>query len=192
MKTALKSEKHASKFFGCSKIAQMRKNAALRERCISVTLAHPENIRQNASSLFIHISLNLKSSLTTIHSYPPHPATETTTDWGHVEGLLCRLQGVRSEEETAAIMSSHQPQGPGNGPPSAGMSIQHQQGIQPPPQPSQSMSQQNLNQIVRLCLLGICLIWPALLHLSALCFLKCAKFEILKCSRLPNGKRRWP
>ena len=83
---------------------------------------------------------------------------------------------MRSEEETAAIMSSHQPQGPGNGPPSAGMSMQHQQGIQPPPQPSQSMSQQNLNQIVRLYLLGSCLIWPALLYWSALCcvVLRCA------------------
>jgi hypothetical protein len=50
-------------------------------------------------------------------------------------------------------MSSHQPQGPGNGPPSAGMSMQHPQGAQQPQQPAQSMSQQNLNQIVRLYLL---------------------------------------
>jgi len=57
----------------------------------------------------------------------------------------CEWRGVSTE----AIMSSHQPQGPGNGPPSAGIPMQHQQGVQQPPAPAQSMSQQNLNQIVR-------------------------------------------
>lgn len=46
-------------------------------------------------------------------------------------------------------MSNHQPQSAGAGPPSAGMGMQHGQGGQGPPQPSQNMSQQNLNQIVR-------------------------------------------
>jgi len=43
-------------------------------------------------------------------------------------------------------MTSHQ-QGPGNGPPSAGMSMSHQGG-QGPPTSGQNLSQQNLNQIV--------------------------------------------
>ena len=46
-------------------------------------------------------------------------------------------------------MSNHQPQSAGAGPPSAGMAMQHGQGGQGPPPPSQNMSQQNLNQIVR-------------------------------------------
>jgi transcription initiation factor TFIID subunit 5 len=46
-------------------------------------------------------------------------------------------------------MSNHQPQSGGNGPPSAGMGMQHQQAGQGPSQPAQTMSQQNLNQIVR-------------------------------------------
>jgi hypothetical protein len=68
-------------------------------------------------------------------------------------------EGCNERGNPEAIMSSHQPQGPGNGPPSAGMSMQHQQGIQQPAPPSQSMSQQNLNQIVRLCLLRLSLIF---------------------------------
>jgi transcription initiation factor TFIID subunit 5 len=48
-----------------------------------------------------------------------------------------------------AIMSNHPPPGPSNGPPSAGMSMQHQQGGQGAPPPAQNMTQQNLNQIVR-------------------------------------------
>ena len=49
-----------------------------------------------------------------------------------------------------ATMSNHPPQGSGNGPPSAGMGMQHQQGGQGPPPQAQTMSQQNLNQIVRI------------------------------------------
>ncbi len=46
---------------------------------------------------------------------------------------------------------SHPPQGPGNGPSSAGMGMQHQQGSQGQAAPAQNnMSSQNLNQIVRL------------------------------------------
>ncbi|KUJ21364.1 WD40 repeat-like protein [Mollisia scopiformis] len=45
-------------------------------------------------------------------------------------------------------MSNHQSQGPGNGPPSAGMSMQHQSGGQAPSSQGQNLSQQNLNQIV--------------------------------------------
>ncbi|KAG9231083.1 putative transcription initiation factor TFIID subunit 5 [Amylocarpus encephaloides] len=45
-------------------------------------------------------------------------------------------------------MSSHLPQAQSNGPPSAGMGIQHQPSGQAPTQQGQNMSSQNLNQIV--------------------------------------------
>lgn len=51
-------------------------------------------------------------------------------------------------------MSNHQPQGAGNGPPSAGMNVPHGQG-QPP---AANLSQQNLNQIVRMSLLSLSLV----------------------------------
>ena len=47
-------------------------------------------------------------------------------------------------------MSSHPPQGQSNGPPSAGMGMQHQSGGQGSSQQGQNMSSQNLNQIVRI------------------------------------------
>lgn len=50
-------------------------------------------------------------------------------------------------------MSNHQPQSAGAGPSSASMNVQHGQG---PPPASQSMSQQNLNQIVSLFSLFEC------------------------------------
>jgi hypothetical protein len=53
-------------------------------------------------------------------------------------------------------MANHQPQNAGNGPPSAGMGIQHGQGGQGAPAASQNMSQQNLNQIVRNPILITC------------------------------------
>jgi hypothetical protein len=89
-------------------------------------------------------------SFTTIYFHLGNLWQESITILGHVDRLLCWLKGVRRGVSTEAIMSSHQPQGPGNGPPSAGMSMQHPQGAQQPPPPAQSMSQQNLNQIVRL------------------------------------------
>ena len=49
-------------------------------------------------------------------------------------------------------MANHQPSNVGNGPPSGGMGGQHSQGAQGTA-PTQSMSQQNLNQIVRLSIL---------------------------------------
>jgi hypothetical protein len=45
-------------------------------------------------------------------------------------------------------MSNHPPQASSNGPPSAGMGMQHPQGNQGPPPAGQNLSQQNLNQIV--------------------------------------------
>ena len=52
-------------------------------------------------------------------------------------------------ERKGEVMSNHQPHGPGNGPPSGAMGMQHQQAGQGPPPQSQNLSQQNLNQIVR-------------------------------------------
>jgi len=49
-------------------------------------------------------------------------------------------------------MSNHPPQGPANGPPSAGIGMQGGQGSAPP---AQNLSQQNLNQIVRPDLLDL-------------------------------------
>lgn len=46
-------------------------------------------------------------------------------------------------------MANHQPQSAGNGPPSAGIGIQHGQGGQGAAPATQNMSSQNLNQIVR-------------------------------------------
>jgi hypothetical protein len=48
------------------------------------------------------------------------------------------------------------------------MPMQHQQGVQQPPPPAQNMSQQNLNQIVRLYLLEsavvLCVVIFGVLH----------------------------
>jgi hypothetical protein len=58
-------------------------------------------------------------------------------------------------------MSSHPPQGQANGPPSAGMGMQHQSGGQSSSQQNQGMSSQNLNQIVRIFFIfRCCLISP--------------------------------
>jgi hypothetical protein len=85
-------------------------------------------------------------------------------------------------------MSSHQPQGPGNGPPSAGMSMQHQQGIQQPPAPSQSMSQQNLNQIVRSYLFDVYLNFGC--SITLLCFALFMLFDIMHYLKHKHHEKR--
>lgn len=66
---------------------------------------------------------------------------------GFLHGLRTNVVGrLKKDQRKTATMASHQ-QGPGNGPPSAGMGMPHQSGQGPPP-PGQNLSQQNLNQIV--------------------------------------------
>ena len=84
-------------------------------------------------------------------------------------------------------------QGPGNGPPSAGMGIQGGSGQAPPP--GQSMSQQNLNQIVRTPLLEYmhtCFCFIIIWFIDKFAWVSCVGFPLfgrLFCRNILGGLR---